>query len=86
MALSDVLGRPGEGVHFHVAGVAVVDLAATAAAAWWLARRRGWSPAVVFLVLVAVGEAAHVAAGVRTAGVRLLERLGVFKASSGPSS
>lgn len=68
-------GRPGEGVHFRVLGVAVVDLGLTVLAARWLATRTGWGLWPTLLALLVVGEAAHLAVGVRTRGVELLERL-----------
>jgi uncharacterized membrane-anchored protein len=62
----DALGRPGEGVHFHVGGVAIVDLGLTAVAAWALARWWGVSFWAVFAGLMALGLAVHRWVGVRT--------------------
>lgn len=62
----DALGKPGEGVHFHVMGVAVVDLALTALAAWALAKWRDWSFAWTFAAAMLLGLVVHAAVGVRT--------------------
>lgn len=78
MLRPDTFGRPGEGVHFRVLGVAVVDLALTLLAARWLARAAGWDFWPTAAGLVALGEAAHAAVGVRTQGVVQLERLAAW--------
>ena len=62
----DVLGKPGQGVHFHVLGIAVVDLFLTLLAAYFIARWRGcpfWATAVC---LVGLGTLVHRAVGVRS--------------------
>jgi hypothetical protein len=66
MIRPDALGTPGQGIHFHVLGIAVVDLLATLLAAYLLATWRGWSVWGTFLVLVLVGTLVHAAVGVRT--------------------
>lgn len=77
----DALGRPGEGVHApRLAGLAAVDLAGTAAAAYVAARYlAGGSGArlyayacAAFVLLWALGAALHWAAGVDSAGNRAL--------------
>lgn len=55
----DALGVPGEGLHFHVMGVAVVDVAATLAAAWLATRWLGgpfWAWAVGAFALGAIAH------------------------------
>ena len=62
----DALGKPGEGVHFHIMGIAVVDLALTIAAAYALARWQKWSFVWTFVALMVLGVLVHAAIGVRT--------------------
>lgn len=70
---ADALGRPGEGAHFHVCGIAVVDVALTLAAAWALWRWSGKGTFVAWaLGAFALGVAAHRAFGVRTTVDRAL--------------
>lgn len=68
----DALGKPGAGIHFHVCGIAVVDLALTFVAAWFLARWRGWPVWATFAVLFAVGTLVHLVVGVRTTVTKAL--------------
>ena len=68
----DSLGRPGQGVHFHVLGVAIIDVAATLTVAWLLSRglrQPFWAWA---LGLAALGVAAHRLFCVHTTVDRLL--------------
>ena len=60
------LGVPGRGVHFHVFGIAIVDVALTIAAAVAVARWRGWSVAWCLVGAACAGIVAHRAACVRT--------------------
>jgi hypothetical protein len=64
--LSEALGKPGEGVHFHVFGVAIFDVAAVLAVAWILSDGSRSSFAKWALALFALGIIAHRAFGVRT--------------------
>ncbi len=44
----------GKGIHFHVAGVAIVDVLATLVGGWALARYMKWSvPLTIFAAFVA---------------------------------
>lgn len=66
------LGKPGEGVHFHVFGIAILDLLGALAAAWALSRAFSqpfWAWALGVLL---TGVAAHRAFCVRTTVDRLL--------------
>lgn len=68
----DALGKPGEGAHFHVAGVAVVDLGLTALAAWWLSRALRTGFAATFALAMLAGLLVHRWVGVRTTLTRLV--------------
>lgn len=65
-AFRDSLGRPGHGVHFHVLGVAIVDVVATLVAAWLFARFMRWPFWVCAIGLAVVGVVAHRLFRVRT--------------------
>jgi hypothetical protein len=73
-AFADALGRPGEGVHTHVLGVAVADVALAVALALALhaATGRRWSAWLWLALVFAAGVAAHRAFCVRTTVDRLL--------------
>lgn len=62
----DALGTPGQGIHFHVLGIAIVDLLLTFLAAWAVARWRGWSVAWTFAAFMVLGLVVHWLVGVRT--------------------
>jgi succinate dehydrogenase hydrophobic anchor subunit len=67
MALKDIFGEPGTGIHsFRIANIAVVDTAMTVIAAWFLARWIHQPFLLVLLVLFIIGELVHVALGVDT--------------------
>ena len=66
------LGKPGEGVHFHAGGIAVVDLALALLAAWGLARWFGQPLWAWIAGVLATGVVAHRLFGVRTAVDRAL--------------
>lgn len=66
------LGKPGEGIHFHVGGIAVVDLALTVLAAFFLAKAFGHPFWAWTLGLLTAGVAAHRLFGVRTTVDRAL--------------
>lgn len=74
--LSEIFGKPGEGIHTHVAGFAIADVALTAGAAVLIARATNRSVPAVFVALMAVGVAAHWYFGVPTA---LNKKLGLAK-------
>ncbi len=52
----NILGKPGKGAHFHVLGIAVVDLALTVGAvllfAWW--RKWDWKVTLFAFIVVMV--------------------------------
>lgn len=57
--LKDNLGRPGEGFHKHVAGVAIADVIGTVAIAGAVSYLTRWRFIIVLLVLIIVAEALH---------------------------
>jgi hypothetical protein len=69
---SEALGKPGEGVHFHVLGVAIFDVAAVLAIAWILSDGSRSSFAKWAAVLFVLGIMAHRAFGVRTTVDKLI--------------
>lgn len=70
----DALGRPGEGPHAHVGGVAIFDVALSIAAAHYISRYTGKPFLHVMAGVFAAGIVAHRIFGVRTAIDRLLFR------------
>ncbi len=66
------LGVPGEGIHFHVAGVAIVDVVLTLVAACFLARWLSWSVTWTFVCLVAASVVVHRLVGVETTLTKLV--------------
>lgn len=74
----DSLGRPGEGFHTHVGGIAVLDVAATAVVGYLVAKKMDWNPALTIAGAFAVGQFAHWYWGVPTAMTR---RLGLLSPS-----
>jgi NhaP-type Na+/H+ or K+/H+ antiporter len=81
--LKDILGKPGQGIHFHFLGIAVLDVLATvllgAAMGWltcWLTDSMPmiWFVAVLYVVILfAIGEALHLIIGVDTTVARWLQ-------------
>lgn len=80
--LKDVLGKPGEGIHFHVGGVAIVDVIATivvgAFFGWKCWQRWGVGSFVPYVILgtvalFCVGEALHLLIGVDTTIARTIK-------------
>lgn len=72
MTIADALGRPGEGFHAHVLGVAALDVIGTVLVGWLVAR---WIRVPVWSVvafLFCAGILMHRAFGVRTAVDRAL--------------
>ena len=62
----DALGTPGTGVHFHVGGIAVVDVILTVAAAHLIAKQTGQCFYMVLFLLLGMGVVAHRLFRVRT--------------------
>lgn len=77
MKLKDALGKPGEGIHFHICGIAVMDVLATVLVGCLLghylflyyrwASMIGWT-----LALFVLGEILHLLIGVDTTVVKWL--------------
>ena len=66
--LSEIFGRPGEGVHApRVFGLAFVDLALTAGAAYGISRMGFCSFWVSLLILICIGVITHYVTCVPTA-------------------
>ncbi len=72
----DVLGKPGQGIHFHIAGIAIVDVIATILVGWLLAWGLGVNPLWTITGLFVLGEALHLLFGVNSAFVKLVFRRG----------
>lgn len=81
--LKDLLGKPGEGVHFHVFGVAIVDAALTLAAGCsigWLLSRNSDPLSIACIMTVTttalflLGQALHALIGVETAVIIWVRR------------
>jgi hypothetical protein len=83
--LKDILGKPGEGIHFHVFGIAVMDVLATVVVGclfgWGGFERWGngerytlfaWM-CLSCLLLFALGETLHLVIGVETAFIKWLD-------------
>lgn len=71
----NALGRPREGIHFHVFGIAIVDLVLTFVAAYFLARWRGWSVWLTFAALMLLGLVVHRIVGVDTTLTRMSHKI-----------
>ena len=63
---SFALGKPNEGIHTHVLGVAVADVAMTAGAAYVIHRITDKPVLSVFVTLIGIGVFAHWYFGVDT--------------------
>jgi hypothetical protein len=55
----NILGKPGKGMHFHVLGIAIVDLLLTIGVAVLLWRWKKWNPFIVFAVLMLIAILLH---------------------------
>ena len=55
----DSLGKPNEGLHTNVGGIAIFDVALTLGASYLIARRMKWDFALTTVGLLAVGQVAH---------------------------
>ena len=53
------LGKPNEGIHFHVFGIAIVDLFLTIVACYFLAKWRKWNFYMVFFIAVIIAILLH---------------------------
>jgi hypothetical protein len=62
-------------IHFHVFGVAIVDVAATVVGAWWLARKLKWPFWIVLLQLLLLGTLMHLWFQVPTPWTKWLTRV-----------
>jgi hypothetical protein len=68
----NVFGEPGQGAHFHVGGVAVVDLALTVAGAYAVSRYFNSSFGRTLVLLLILGTFLHWLFCIPTAGLRAL--------------
>lgn len=66
MDQADALGKPGEGIHTHVFGVAMADVVMTGLAAKWIANQTQRPVGFVFAGLIVLGVLAHHYFGVET--------------------
>jgi hypothetical protein len=62
----DALGKPGQGIHTHVGGIAIFDTVATIGGGYLIAKRMEWDPAKTILGLFVFGEIVHWYVGVET--------------------
>lgn len=74
--LKDILGKPGEGIHFHVFGIAIMDVLMTVALALLIGYLAGnWKMSWLwFILLFVLAQVLHLALGVDTTVARLLRR------------
>jgi hypothetical protein len=68
---SEALGKPGEGAHVHVCGIAVWDVLMTLVVAFIIAYYFNIPVLYSFVGLLIIGEVVHAALGVDTAIVKL---------------
>ena len=82
--LKDILGKPGEGIHFHVGGVAIIDVIATIVVGGFLGYKvaqhykiESLTPCVLLgmIALFVVGEFLHLVIGVDTTIARIIKRI-----------
>ena len=69
----DALGKPGEGIHVHWNGIAIVDLMGTVVGAKLVAKYMGWSPGRTILGALLLGELVHLWLRVPTKVAKLLD-------------
>ena len=55
----DSLGKPNQGLHRHVAGIAVFDVVATIGVGYAISRTMRWNFALTTAGVFAVGQLAH---------------------------
>ena len=70
----DLLGKPGEGLHFHVAGIAIVDVLATILLGWAVSEWFEVNPLWCIGGFFVLGQMLHWVFGVETAVMRLLKK------------
>lgn len=72
MLLKDILGKPGKGIHFHIYGIAIMDVLATIILGY-----RVWKnmPYALFYTiwLFMIGEILHLIIGVNTTIIKWLK-------------
>lgn len=71
---SEALGKPGEGIHFHFMGVAVVDVILSLLLAWFISNKTVGSFALWSFVVLLAGVVAHRIFCVRTTVDKILFR------------
>jgi hypothetical protein len=64
--LSLFFGKPGRGIHFHVFGIAIVDLLLTILAAYYISKSTQYSFIFVLMVLLVLSVIVHKIFGVHT--------------------
>lgn len=69
----DILGKPGEGVHFHVANIAVMDVLATVVLGYIIGKLCSINPLWTILGLFVLGQFLHWLFGVDTTFMRLFK-------------
>ncbi len=77
----DILGKPGEGVHFHVGGWAIMDFVGTILLGWllgwllgkWLKVNSTWLTIGAILAVFVLGQFLHWIFGVDTTFMKLLK-------------
>lgn len=67
-----IFGVPGEGAHFHVGGVAIVDVLLTVIAAFGISKYWNVSFAATLIVLFLIATFLHAIFCVPTSGLRFL--------------
>ena len=67
----NILGVPGEGIHFHVLEIAIVDVLATIIVGWLLAKLLKVRAIWPIIVLFVLGELLHWLFGVSTTFMKL---------------
>lgn len=72
---ANVLGKPGEGFHKHVAGMAIGDIIATGIVAYGLSYYTDKSFIVMFIILFVIGTLLHIAFCVPTQFIKLLKSI-----------
>lgn len=55
----DSLGKPGEGFHKHVCGIAILDVIGTVGIGYFIAKTFDFDPTKTIITTFAVGQFAH---------------------------
>lgn len=71
----DILGKPGEGIHFHVFGIAIVDVVATILLGCLLGYLFSINPFWFILGLFILAEFLHYIFGVETTVMKLIKKI-----------